>query len=270
MASRLALLTQIEGRSGARVGILLAVGLVLWVLNWLVVAPPGIRHRLTRFASVRLREPISIGRVRRPLFVLVASVVLIDTMFFAAITPLLPDYADELELSKTAAGILSASYAAGHAARHLPGRVLAARVGMRQTVLAGMLLMAGSGLAFAFADRTSCCWTAARFLQGVGGSFAWIGGLSWLVSETPADRRGEVIGSALAAAIFGDPHGPGDSGALATVTGPEPVFASAAVFGSAWPSGRYLTPSPGRLRSRAGRGCDGRSPALPWRRASGW
>ena len=38
--------------------------------------------------------------VRRLLF-LVGAVVLVDTMFYAALTPLLPHYADELGLSKT-------------------------------------------------------------------------------------------------------------------------------------------------------------------------
>ena len=39
----------------------------------------------------------------RRLFWLVAAVVLVDTMFFAAVAPLLPHYSDELELSKTGA-----------------------------------------------------------------------------------------------------------------------------------------------------------------------
>ena len=67
------------------------------------------------------------SRVRR-LFLLVAAVVLVDTAFYAAITPLLPHYADELDLSKTAAGVLSASYAAGTLAGALPGGWLGARV----------------------------------------------------------------------------------------------------------------------------------------------
>ncbi len=164
-------------------------------------------------------------------------------MFFSAITPLLPGYSDDLGLSKTAAGVLSASYAGGTLLGTFPGAFLAARVGMRQTVLAGMLLVAASCLVFAFAQNIVLL-DGARFLQGVGGAFAWIGGLSWLVSETPADRRGELIGSALAAAIFGILMGP-VIGALATVTGPEPVFGSAALFGSAMAVWTYFTPAPG-------------------------
>ena len=56
----------------------------------------------------------------RRLFWLVAAVVLVDTMFFAAVAPLLPRYADDFELSKTGAGILSAAYPDGTLAGSLP------------------------------------------------------------------------------------------------------------------------------------------------------
>ena len=49
----------------------------------------------------------------RRLFLLVAAVVLVDTSFFAAVSPLLPQYADEFGLSKTGAGVLTAAYPAG-------------------------------------------------------------------------------------------------------------------------------------------------------------
>ena len=52
----------------------------------------------------------------RRLALLVGAIVLVDTMFYAAITPLLPELADELGLGKNGAGVLAGSYAAGHAA----------------------------------------------------------------------------------------------------------------------------------------------------------
>ena len=51
------------------------------------------------------------GGMRR-VFLLVAAVLLVDTAFYAAIVPLLPHYTDELGLSQTGAGVLTASYAA--------------------------------------------------------------------------------------------------------------------------------------------------------------
>ncbi len=39
----------------------------------------------------------------RRLLLLVGAIVFVDTMFFAALTPLLPEYADDLGLSKAGA-----------------------------------------------------------------------------------------------------------------------------------------------------------------------
>src|SRR5687768_18160502 len=50
--------------------------------------------------------------VRRLLF-LVCAIVLVDTMLYAALVPLLPRYVDEFDLSKAGAGVLVAAYAAG-------------------------------------------------------------------------------------------------------------------------------------------------------------
>ena len=167
----------------------------------------------------------------RRLFPFVAAVILVDTMFYAAIAPLLPHYVAELGISKSAAGILSASYAAGTLIAALPSGWLAARVGVRPTVLTGLGLLAVSSLAFAF-GRDVVVLDVARFAQGVGGACAWTGGLAWLLATTPRERRGEVIGSALAAAIAGVLLGPVLGGA-ATVLGPEPVFATVTAIAAA-------------------------------------
>src|SRR5918996_111743 len=135
----------------------------------------------------------------RRLFALVATVVLVDTMFYAAIAPLLPHYVDELGLSKSAAGILSASYAAGTLIGSLPSGWLAARIGVRPTVLTGLALLGSSSLAFAFANNVVVL-DAARFAQGIGGACAWSGGLAWLLAATPRERRGEGVGVAVVAA----------------------------------------------------------------------
>jgi len=101
---------------------------------------------------------------------------------------------EDLDLSKSAAGILSAAYPAGTFAGALPGGWLAARAGVRPTVLLGLGIMAGSSVAFAFATSVEVL-DAARFVQGVGGAFSWAGALGWLIGEAPRERRGELIGS---------------------------------------------------------------------------
>ena len=89
----------------------------------------------------------------RRLFWLVAAVVLVDMTFFAAVAPLLPHYAGELQLSKTGAGILTAAYPAGTFAGAIPSGWLAARWGVKPTLLLGLGMLALSSLAFAFAGH---------------------------------------------------------------------------------------------------------------------
>jgi MFS family permease len=158
----------------------------------------------------------------RRLFLLVWTVVLVDTMFYAAITPLLPDYVDQHDLSKTGAGILTASYAAGTLVGSIPAGWLAARAGVKPAFLLGLSLLAGTSLIFGHAENIVVL-DVARFAQGVGGACSWAAGMAWLVAVSDRERRGEVIGSALAAAIVGVLLGPVLGGA-ATVTSPELVF----------------------------------------------
>ncbi len=185
----------------------------------------------------------------RRLFLLVAAVVLVDTMFFAAVAPLLPYYSDELDLSKTAAGVLTGAYPAGTFAGALPGGWLAARWGVKPTLLTGLCLLGVTSLAFGFA-KDIVLLDAARFVQGVGGACMWAAGMAWLVSAAPPDRRGELIGSALAAAIVGVLLGPVLGGA-ATLVGPEVVFSGVSLVATglgvwAWRTpGVAPEPSPG-------------------------
>jgi MFS family permease len=158
----------------------------------------------------------------RSLFFLVAAVILVDTMFFAAVAPLLPEYADDLELSKTGAGILTGSYAAGALLGSLPGGWLTARLGARPAVILGLLLVALACVTFGFGTNVLVL-DVARFIQGAGGAWMWAGGMAWLISASTAERRGELIGAALSAAVVGLLLGP-VLGGLATVAGAEAVF----------------------------------------------
>src|SRR5207302_827906 len=80
----------------------------------------------------------------RRLVIVVGAVVFVDTMFYAAIAPLLPGLAHSLHLSKLSAGVMTAAYPLGTLAGALPGGVLAVRVGPKRTVYAGLALLAGS------------------------------------------------------------------------------------------------------------------------------
>jgi predicted MFS family arabinose efflux permease len=167
----------------------------------------------------------------RGLVLFVCLVVFVDTVFYAAITPILPELSDEYDLSKTAAGVLAAAYPAGTFVGALPGGWLAARAGTRPTVLLGLGLLVVSSLAFAFADSIVVL-DVARFVQGIGGAASWAGALGWLIGAAPRERRGELIGTALAAAIVGALFGP-VLGAAAGALGQAPVFAFVAGMGAA-------------------------------------
>ncbi len=163
--------------------------------------------------------------------VLLSSIVALDIMFFAALAPLLPHFAATYGLSKGAAGLLSATYAAGVLAASLPSGLVAARFGPKRAALAGVALTAAASLGFALAGSV---WAlgAARLLQGVGSALSWSGALAWLVAAAPRERRGELIGTTMGAAVFGALFGP-VLGAIATVAGVRATFLGVSVLGVA-------------------------------------
>lgn len=165
----------------------------------------------------------------RKLLLLASIVVLVDTSFYAAITPLLPDLTDEFGLSKTGAGILAAAYPIGTFVGGLPGGIMAARVGVRPTVLTGLALMTAASVAFAFANDIVVL-DVARFVQGVGGAASWAGAMAWVAGAAPKEKRGQMIGSAMGAAIAGALLGP-VIGVAADLAGFELVFCTIAVVG---------------------------------------
>ena len=164
----------------------------------------------------------------RRLQVLVGAVVLVDTMFFSAITPLLPTYVERFDLSKMGAGILSGSYAAGAVLGTVPAGWLATRAGSRRLLLFGLALMSASSIVFGFAGSIGLL-NSMRFLDGVGGACAWAGGMGWLLSLAPAEQRGTTIGAAMSAVLAGVLLGP-VLGAIARATGPELPFTTVGVF----------------------------------------
>jgi MFS family permease len=178
----------------------------------------------------------------RRLLLLVGGIVFVDTMFFAALTPLLPDYADEFDLSKAGAGVLSAAYPIGALVGGIPGGIAAARIGARPTAIAGLLVVAVSTFVFAIGD-TILVLDLARFAQGVGSAFAWTAGLTWLISETPSAKRGQTIGSAMAAAIVGALFGP-VLGGVAAVVGEAVAFGAAGIAAVALGAWAAVTPGP--------------------------
>jgi MFS family permease len=185
----------------------------------------------------------------RRILLLTGAIVFVDTMFFAALTPLLPHYVDKLDLGKAGAGVLQAMYPAGALVAGIPSGIAAARLGVKRTVLIGLSLLALTTVAFGLADSV---WALnlARFLQGCSSAFSWTGALAWLVAAAPPGRRGQLIGSAFGAAIAGAPFGP-VLGAIASKTGTGPAFGTVAALALVIAAAAWTTPAavPGHPQS---------------------
>jgi MFS family permease len=158
----------------------------------------------------------------RRLLAFISIAMVVDTAAYATITPLLPQITQEHDLSKSVAGLLSASYAVGTFALSLPAAWLASRIGPKRTVLGALALLAVASVAFGFAASPGAL-VAARLLQGIGAAAIWAGALAWVVAVTPRERRAEAIGTALGAAIAGALGGPA-LGAAAAAIGTGIVF----------------------------------------------
>ncbi len=167
------------------------------------------------------------GRARgrgpeQQIVVLVQALVLFESMLYSVVTPVLPHYAHTLGASKASIGLLVAAYPAGMLPGALLGTWIARRAGVRRTTLVGLLLFSASIIAFGF-GTSIVSLDALRFVQGMACSCIWSGGLTWVIAVAPRERRGELLGTVIAAAIFGTILGP-VMGTAAVALGTEVVF----------------------------------------------
>lgn len=174
--------------------------------------------------TVRLRSRFADRRM--PL--VMGAVVFADTMFYAAIAPLLPTLAHQLHLSKLSAGVMTAAYPVGTFLGSLPGGVLTVRIGPKRTVYVGLALLAASTLAFGWLHDAPSL-DAARLVEGIGGACSWSGALAWLVADAPPGRRGGMMGGAIGAAVGGSLFGP-VIGTVGSAVGRGPAFSGVVVL----------------------------------------
>ncbi|HEX6710432.1 MAG TPA: MFS transporter [Rubrobacter sp.] len=178
----------------------------------------------------------------RRLLALSCAIVLVDTIFYAALTPLVPYFKGEFGLSKSAVGILSGAYGAGVLAGSAPGGYLASRSGVRITALVGLILLSITSVMFALVD-TSGLLILARLIGGFGSALSWVAAFTWLVDRAPEERRAEMIGVMISAAVVGALLGP-VLGSVAATVGLVLAFAAVAVAGGAIAVWAAFEPAP--------------------------
>jgi MFS family permease len=152
----------------------------------------------------------------RRLVALVSSIIFVDALLFTALTPLVPDYADEFDLSKSGAGLLLAAFGAGALFGGVPGGLAAARYSPKHAVVVGLVVLGISSIAFALAEGAFALGLA-RFVQGFSSTVTWAGALAWVTGVVPKEQRGEMLGFAFGAAIAGAILGPLFGGIAETI-----------------------------------------------------
>ena len=184
----------------------------------------------------------------RRLLVLACFVVFMETTFFAVLTPLLPSLKDDLNLSDAQVGVLSGAFAAGTLLVALPAGWFAARYGPRRALIVGVIGVGVFSTAFGFADRIELL-DLTRFFQGAFGALMWAGAISWAIAVAPRPRRGQVMGTIIAAAVIGEMLG-SPIGAVAYEVGTEIVFSSVLVLAIGITAVAMTIPSPSEVESQ--------------------
>lgn len=203
--------------------------------------------------TIRTRWPRPTPRAvdpERRTVVLIGVLLGFESVLYSVITPVLPHYAQVFGASKPAIGVLAASYPAGMIPGALLGGWIATRAGVRRTTALGLLLFTGAIVAFGFGSDIIVL-DVLRFVQGIACGCIWGGGLAWVIAIAPRERRGEVLGSVFASAIFGTLIGP-LLGTVAVATGTQVVFACVGGVSLALMAWTLAHPEPPRAALGAG------------------
>jgi len=180
--------------------------------------------------------------VQRRLVILAGSIVLLDTLFYAALAPLLPSLSEQFSLGKSGAGLLVGVYPIGTFIGALPAGWATARYGPRRTALVALVLMAAAALVFAFGQTIELLFLG-RSIQGLAGAVSWTAALAWLAQGTSIERRGEALGFGIGAGVVGAQFGP-VLGSVAHLIGRGPAFAATALAAGVIAAVAIRTPEP--------------------------
>jgi len=183
------------------------------------------------------------------LLVLACCVAFLDGVFISAVAPLLPAYVDDLDIGSGLAGVLSASYSVGLLMAALPAGIISVKYGPRPALLAALVVLSVSSIAFGFAT-TYPALLVSRGLEGIASAFAWTAMLGWLIAVTDVGQRARLFGVVFGAAFAGFTLGP-VLGGLAATAGTEAVFGAVGLASAAICLPLLRTPAPARAEPRS-------------------
>ncbi len=182
---------------------------------------------------------------RHRVFVLATTAIAVDTLMFSAIVPALPTYQRSMGLSATGVALIFAAFPVAQllVALLLPRWV--DQAGRRKALAAGAVLLALSGVAFAFATDPMTL-TIARAVQGGAGALLWTGALASVSDVYPSNQLGFRIGLAETAGGGVGLMGPLLSGILIDQIGLRATFLAISVIPALLALGPLLTPETAR------------------------
>jgi multidrug resistance protein len=147
----------------------------------------------------------------------------VDTLLYCLLVPLLPRYAQELQLTQSQVGVLFWSYALALLVATFPIARMTDRCGRKAPMLWGLMGLAFTTLAFAY-SRSYWVLLLARVFQGVAGAATWVPGMALVADHFPKAERGQAMGTVFAGANLGLLIGPPLAGFLDHHFGPMAPF----------------------------------------------
>ncbi|WP_110205026.1 MFS transporter [Nocardioides daejeonensis] len=161
------------------------------------------------------RPATSAQRVAIPgeIWVLVAAAFVI-AIGYGLVSPVLPAYARSFDVGVAAASVVVSAFAFFRLVFAPAGGALVARLGERPVYLSGLLIVAASSLATAFAQSYAQLLIL-RGLGGIGSTMFTVSAMALLVRLAPPSIRGRVSSAYASAFLIGGMIGPLAGGVLA-------------------------------------------------------
>jgi len=153
-------------------------------------------------------------RIPGEVFVLVAAAFII-AVGFGLVSPVLPTFARSFDVGVAAASVIVSAFAFFRLLFAPAGGKLVSRLGERPVYLTGLVIVAVSSLATAFAQSY---WQLLIFrgLGGIGSTMFTVSAMALLVRLAPPDMRGRVTSAYATSFLIGGMLGPVLGGVLAT------------------------------------------------------